>query len=247
MRKGTIFKYELRRLLLSKEYLLLLAAALIYSFSLLRSMVVFGTNYTAPFSQLTFCTYVSSVSPILLILLLVLCARQFTASERRAMAIIDAAPMPFSTFKAIRYGAIACAFLIVMVLSAVICFIFYWVVFDYTTFGSLIASDFILLLPSALMVFGAAMLLGNKKTALVYVLLAAVLIIGVFGVSLPAYIDILGGSATQALYNGTHDFPFTSAFVTGRIVFVLIGIACIILSLQLPQNTKPAAGSRKNY
>lgn len=236
MRKGTIFKYELRRLLLSKEYLLLLITALAYSFSLLRGMVMFGTNYTAPFSQWTFCTYVSSVLPILLILLLALCARQFTASERGVMAIIDATPIPSSTFKAIRYGAIACAFLIVAALSAVICFIFYWEVFDYTAFGSLIASGLMLFLPPALLMFGAAMLLGNKKAALVYVLLAVVLIVGVFQISLPAYIDILGSSVTQTLYTGAHDFSFASAFVTGRIVFVFIGIACIILSLRSPQN-----------
>jgi hypothetical protein len=238
LRKGTIFKYELRRLLLSKEYMLLLVAVLIYSFSLLRSVVMFGTDYTAPFSQWTFCTYVSSVSPILLILLLALCARQFTASERGAMAIINAAPMPSSVFKAIRYGATACAFLIVAVLTTVICFLFYWVVFDYTAFGSLIASDLMLLLPSAILVFGAAMLLGNKKTALVYVLLAAVLIIGVFGVSLPAYIDILGGSTTQQLNNGVHDFAFSSAFIAGRIISVIAGITCIIISLRLPHKRK---------
>lgn len=238
MRKGTIFKYELRRLLLSKEYLLLLITVLAYSFSLLRGMVIFGTNYTAPFSQWTFCTYVSSVSPILFILLLALCVRQFTPSERGAMAIIDAAPMPPSAFREIRYGAIACAFLIVAVLSAVICFVFYWVVFDYTAFGKLIASGLMLFLPPALLIFGIAVLLGNWKPVLIYIILAAVLFLGIFGVSLPAYIDIFGNSVTRTLYAGTHDFSFASAFVTGRIAFVFIGIACIILSLRLPQNRK---------
>ena len=239
MRKGTIFKYELRRLLLSKEYLLLLIATLAYSFSLLRSVVMFGTDYTAPFSQWTFCTYISSVSPILFILLLALCARQFTASERGAMSIIAAAPMPVSIFRSIRYATIACAFLITAVLSSGICFAFYWLVFDYTAFGGLACSGLMLILPSALLIFGAAMLLGNRKPVLVYILLAAVLIVGVFGISIPACIDIIGSSVTQALYTGTHDFAFSSAFIAGRIAFVIAGIACIILSLRLPHKRKP--------
>lgn len=234
MRKGTIFHYEFKRLVLSREYLLLMVAVLAYCVALLRSTVIFGTLYTAPFSQWTFCSYLSSVTVLLLVLLLALCARQFTASERGAMAIIGATPMPASTFKAIRYGTIACAFLIAAVLSAVVCFVFYWLTFDYMDFGGLIASGLMLLLPSALLMFGAAMLLGNKKAALVYVLLAAVLIVGVFGISLPAYIDIIGSSVTLPLYAGVHDFGFTSAFVAGRIAFIVAGVGCTILSLRLP-------------
>lgn len=239
MRKGTIFKYELRRLLLSKEYLLLLIAVLAYSFSLLRSLVMFGTDYTAPFSRWTFCTYISSVSPLLLILLLALCARQFTASEHGAMSIIAAAPMPVSVFRSIRYAAIACAFLIAAVLSLGICFAFYWFVFDYTAFGGLACSGLMLIFPPSLLIFGAAMLLGNRKSILVYILMATILIVGVFGISIPAYIDIIGSSATQQLNAGVHDFAFSSTFIAGRIGFVIAGLACIILSLRLPHKRKP--------
>lgn len=231
MRKGTIFRYEFKRLLFSREYLLLLAAALVYSYSLLHSVVLIGTNYTAPFSLWTFSTYVSAVSPILLILLLALCARQYTVSERGAMSIINAAPMPSSTLKLIRYGAITCAFLIVAALSFMICFAFYWFVFDYTAIGELAYSGMLLILPSFLLLFGAAMLLGNKQPALIYVLLVVVLIVGAFGISLPACFDIFGASVTQALYTGAQTFSFASSFIAGRIAFVLIGAVCIILSL----------------
>lgn len=236
MRKGTIFKYEFRRLLFSKEYLLLLIVALAYSFSLLHGMVIFGTAYTAPFSPWTFCTYVSSVSPILLILLLALCARQFTASERGAMAIIDAAPMPIPAYRAIRYAAIACAFLVVTLLSSGLCFAFYWLVFDYTAFGELAYLGLMLLLPPSLLVFGVAMLLGNKKPVLVYILLAAVLIVGVFGISIPAGIDLIGSSVIRPLSSGIQVFEFSPAFVAGRLAFAAVGILCIILSLRLPHN-----------
>ena len=232
MRKGTIFQYEFKRLFFSKEYLLLLVTALAYSFSLLRSMVLFGTNYTAPFSQWTFCAYISSVLPILLILLLALCARQFTASERGAMAIIDATPMPSSVFKGIRYGAIACAFLIVAALSFIICFAFYWFVFDYKAIGGLICSGTMLTLPSSLLIFGAAMLLGKKKAVWVYVLLAVVLVIGVFGISLPEYMDIFGSSVTNPLFSGIRSFRFSPAFLTSRIVFAAMGITGVVLSLR---------------
>ncbi|QOR36048.1 hypothetical protein IMX26_04330 [Clostridium sp. 'deep sea'] len=238
MRKKTIFYYELKRLVCSWSYLLLLAVVLFYCQRLLHSAVIFGTMFTAPFSQWTFCNYISSVMSLLLILLLALCAQQFTPSERGAMSIINATPMPVRMFKVIRYSAIACAFMMVAVLPIIICFAFYWFTFDYTAFGSLIVSALTLLLPSTILVFGIAMLLGNKKTVLLHIMLIVVLIIGVFGVSLPAHIDIIGSSVTQPLYAGTYDFSFTLAFVVARIAFSLAGIACIIMSLWLPDKRK---------
>lgn len=238
MRKKTIFHYEFRRLVCSREYLLLLVAVLVYCGLLLRGSVIYGTNFTAPFSPWTFCDYLSSVMVLLLALLLVLCARQFTVSERRAIAIIDTTPMPVSVFRSIRYAAIACAFLIVAALSFGMCFAFYWLVFDYTAFGTLIQMGLTLVLPSAFLIFGAAMLLGNKKPILVYILLAAILIVGVFGISIPACIDVIGRSVIQPLYGGVYNFVFSLPFITGRIVFVIAGITCIILSLRLPHKRK---------
>jgi hypothetical protein len=231
-------------MLRSKEYLLLLAATLAYAAMLIRGMVIFGTDFTAPFSQRTFCTYVSSVSPVLFVLLLALCARQFTASERGAMSIIDAAPMPHSTFRLIRYCAIACAFLIAAVLPFILCFAIYQVVFDYTAIGGLIASGLILLLPPALLVFGTAMLLGSGKPVLVYVLMAAVLVAGVFRIPLPPWMDVTGSSQALPLDPGNRDFSFSFAFLAGRVAFAAAGIACGLLSL-MPPHEKHRGSSMK--
>lgn len=235
MRKKTIFYYEFRRLVCSRAYLLLLATTLAYCFSLLRSTVIFGTLYTAPFSPWTFCTYISSLSPLLFVLLLALCARQFSSAEYGAAAIISATPLPASTYKLLRYGAIACAFLIATILSIIVCLAFYGLVFDYTSFGTLLWCGILLLLPPSFLLFGAAMLLGDRKAVKVYILLAVVLIVGVFRVPLPTYLDIMGSSVTLPLYMGEHEFAFTSAFIAGRIAFLAIGLVSIIISLRLPQ------------
>jgi len=231
LRKGTIFKYELKRLFFSKEYLLLLAATVFYGISLLRGVVIFGAYYTAPFSRLTFSAYCASLTPFLFILLLVLCARQTKASERGAEAIISAAPMPLHAFRLMRYSAVVCAALIAMVLPVTVCFMFYWLVFDYTAVGVLLWTGLIILLPPAIFLFGAAMLLGNIKPAAVYVLLAAVMVVGVFQISLPPFLDIAGGSAVRPLNAGEYGFVFLSEFITGRVVFLVIGIALTIVSL----------------
>lgn len=230
MRKGTIFKYEVKRLFCSKGYLLLLTVNIVYCLALLRGSVLYGTGFTAPFSQWTFCSYLSSTAVLLLILLLALCARQFTISERRAMTIIEASSIQMAVFRAIRYAAIACASLTAMGLSFGICFLFYRLVFDYTGFGSLIYAGLILLLPPALFLFGAAMLLGHKKQALVYILLAIVLILGAFGISLPACIDLLGTSVIRPLYDGVQEFTFSTEFLAGRAAFTIAGVALIIFS-----------------
>ena len=232
MRKGTIFKYELRRLLFSKEYLLLLVATLAYSVSLLRSLVLFGTNYTAPFSQLTFSTYCASLTPFLLVLLLVLCARQFKTSERGAEVIIGAAPMPIHIFRLLRYAAIACAYLIAVVFSTAVCLGFYLVVFDYAAFGSLIFSAILSFLPSSFLLFGLAMLFGYRRTASVYIILAAVLIIGVFNIALPPWADIIGGAAMTSLSDGKQVYALSSAFELSRAVFMILGLALTMISLR---------------
>ena len=238
MRKGTIFSYEFRRLLRSKEYLILLVATLAYAAMQIRGTVIFGTDFTAPFSKRTFLAYVSSVSPILFVLLLLLCARLFTASERGAMAIIDAAPMPQSTFRLIRYCAIACAFLIAAALPLVLCFAFYRLVFDYTAIGGFIASGLILILPPALLLFGAAMLLGRRKPVLIYVLMAALLIAGVFRISLPPWMDAIGSAQIFSIDPENPDPSFSFAFLAGRAAFTAAGIACVLLSLSRPMKRR---------
>lgn len=222
MRNGTIFKYELKRLLLSKQYLLLLVATLIFSVSLLRGTVLFGANYTAPFSLLTFSTYCASLAPFLFILLLVLCAKQSMPSERGAEAIISATPMPLLVFRLLRYGAIAVAFVIPAALTVTACFLFYRLVFDYTGVGVLLVPGLLLILPPSIFLLGAAMLLGARRTAAVYALLAVVLIISVFQIPLPGIVDVTGSSA---------DFELTPAFIMGRVAFAGAGVALILASL----------------
>lgn len=231
MSKGTVFKYEIKRLLFSKEYLLLLVATLAYSVALLRGVVLYGANYTAPFSPLTFLTYCASLAPFLFILLLVLCARQYKASERGAESIIAATPMPLHVFRFLRYSAVAWAFLIAAALPVMACFVFYRLVFNYTAFGALLWPGLLLLLPSSILLFGVAIFLGNRSAAAVYVLLAAVLIVSVFQITLPVFIDIIGSTAVQPLNTGEYDFAFSSAFIAGRVVFSAAGIVLIIISL----------------
>ncbi len=202
--------------------MLLLIATLAYSVSLLRSLVLYGTNYTAPFSVLTFLTYCASLAPFLFILLLVLCTKQLIASERGAEAIISATPVPVHVFRLIRYSAIACVFILAAALPIAACFVFYRLLFDYTSVGVLLLPGLLLLVPSAILLFGVAILLGNRKSATVYVLLAVILIVSVFRISLPWFIDILGSST---------DFVLTPTFYTGRVIISGIGILFIISSL----------------
>ncbi len=227
MRKGTIFYYELRRLLLAKEYLLLLAATLAYSLSLFRSLVIFGVDFTAPFSERTFAAYCASLAPFLFVLLLVLCVRQHRASERRAETIIGATPFPARAFLLLRYGAVACAFLPAVILPFAACALLYRQIFEYTAVGGLLWLGAQILLPPTILLFGAAVLLGRGKAATVYVQTAAVLILGAFKIPLPAALDIFGASAVVP-GNGA----IAPSFVAGRVAFSAIGIAFIIVSLK---------------
>lgn len=230
MNNKRIFYYEFKRLIRSREYLLLLTAVFIYSLLLLRTTVIFGTRYTAPFSLWTFCDYLSSSAVLLFVMLTTLCGRQFSPSEQAAWRIIITAPMPVFRLKMIRFGAVICAFLIAAFLSLSVCFIFYRQVYNYLAFGRLIAAALILLLPSSVLIFGASMVLGAKKAFYVYALAGALLIIGVFRIPLPEYLDILGTSVARPLFAGAKadNFSFSGPFIAGRITFLAAGTAGVI-------------------
>lgn len=229
MSKGIVFKYEAKRLLRSKEYLLLLAVTLTYSISLLRGIVLYGVDYTAPFSGLTFSAYCSSLTPFLLVLILVLCARQFRTSERGAEAIISSTGTSFQIFRLIRCGAVACAFLIAALIPLAACFVFYGLVFDYTEFGPLLLTGILILIPQAVFLFGIAMLLGKRKSVGIYILLSAVIIISIFQIQIPGLTDIIESTPVRT-FNGAEYNPALST-VDGQLTFFLLGTSLIIASL----------------
>lgn len=231
MRKRTIFKYELRRLLLSKEYLILLFTTLTYGISLLRGMILYGTNYTAPYSHLTFLTYCSALDPFLFALLLLLISKQSKASEIGAEAVVCATPMPVPVFRLMRYCAALCAFLLAAALPLIACFSYYRLVFDYTAVGELLFPGLMLLLPSAVFLMGAGVLIANRKPAAIYILLAAVLIIGAFHIRLPESLDFTGISVLTSMSSESDAFLIPSVYITGRLAFFGIGIVFVIASL----------------
>lgn len=227
MRKGTIFKHEFKRLLLSKEYLLLLAATFAYCMVLLKSTVLFGTNFTAPFSQLTFRTYCLALMPFLFILLLLLCAKQLKPSERKAEAIIDATPTPQHVVRLMRYSAIASVFLLCAAVPVASCFLFYRMVFGYTAVGPLLLLGILYLVAPAVLLFGIAMLLGTRKALAAYIALAVVLLIAVFQIAMSSSPNVLADIKVD-------DKLLTSAFITRQVAYAAAGMLCITLSLYLP-------------
>lgn len=231
MLKRVVFRYEIKRILFSKEYLLLFTVTLVYAISLLRGLVLYGVNYTAPFSGLTYATYCSCLTPFLFILLLLLCARLFRSSERGAEAIIRATSMPFHIFRLIRYGAAMCAFLFAALLPVLACLIFYSTVFDYKEYGLLVSTGLLIIIPPAIFLFGIAIAIGCFEAAGIYILLAAIIIISIFQIQLPVFMDIIGGTAGQELYNENQALSLSSSFIAGRLTFSLIGLALIILFL----------------
>ncbi len=226
MSKGKVIKYEFKRLLLSKGYLLLLAATLAYCVALLQSIVMFGVDFTAPFSQWTFSAYCSSLTPFLYSLLLLLCARQLNPSERKAEAIINATPTQLQVVQIMRYGAIAGAFLIAVIVPIISCFMFYRVVFDYTDVGILFLLGMLQLLAPAILLFGIVMLVGRQKATAAYIMLAIILTISIFQIPIPAVFDF---SRDATVY----DNLLTPAFIVQQVVCATVGVVCIVISIYL--------------
>ena len=131
MSKKTIFYYELKRILFSRAYIILLVTAIAYSLLLIRTSVIFGIEYTAPFSEMTFKAYVSSMRLLLFLLLLPLCMRTHSANERAVMSLVAASPFSPPVFRLLRHSAIASAYTLIALFSVAFCFVFYLLVFNY--------------------------------------------------------------------------------------------------------------------
>ncbi len=230
-----IFIYELKRLLLNKFFMGLLAITGVYSYQMLSGNIVRGIAYTAPFSAWSYGYYLAVVSPLLSIALLFFMTFLYSAKEKRVSVITQATPVNPRAYAAVRYAAMLVGFLVLVLMVVLISFYFYATVFRYTAFGAFLQPMLLVLVPVLLLTMGLGASLGHVHAGLLYACMLVLLL--VTQLALPAVIDFTGASyfAGQPLTlpvgaDGEPVFVLTSAFATGRVLLSALGIAGIFLA-----------------
>lgn len=227
-----IFCYELRRLLLNKLFIGILAVSLVYGGLTLTTDTILGTANTAPFSPWSFGAYLSRLLPMVCLGELFFLTFFTSRQEQRAAAITRATPVPRRKYAAVRCGAVLLG-TVVLALSVVgLCWGFYVRLFHWTGFAKLLAPLVLTLLPAVVFCLGLGWALGRIHPALVYVLMAAVFLLS--WAPLPQALGFSLGSffAGYPRTLGVLDPPFSvpASVLCGRAAYLLAGAAAFLWS-----------------
>jgi len=227
-----IFKYELKRLIINKFFLILLAVTLIYSFMTLRGNIILGVAYTAPFSSWSYGAYLAGVLPLLLTAMLFFMTFLYSASEKPVKPLTFATPTDPGKYTLVKCAAMAAGYVIISLSVIALSLVFYGTVFRFYGFGAFLIPILLTLLPAMLFIMGVGLLAGGLQPNIIYAVMAATLIIG--SLPLPAFIDLFGSRffseypLTLPLGpDGEPAFSVPVSFVLGKILFGLSGIMMI--------------------
>lgn len=125
----TVFFTELRRLTVNRLYAALLALLALYGRSVMRTRIVLGVSGTAPYSALSFGTYLLYLLPLLTLLAALLAARFLSPGARAVRVLTRATPCPPERLRLSRALAGACALLIAALVPVAYALAFYKVTF----------------------------------------------------------------------------------------------------------------------
>lgn len=240
-----VLKYEIRRMAFSKVYLAITALVMLFAGYLLQTRVIFGTAYTAPFSQWSYASFLCDMHPLLLLSLTFFCAAIFSRKELLAKTILRATPRTDTWYYGIKGLAVLLVWLFSAFLPILYSLFFYARVFRFYHFERFIAPILLFLVPPALFVMGLAMLLGRLRGWLIYLLMPVVLLgsnleSGAFPWLSPFGRAIATQYPLSLQVNGAGEaaFTFPEGMVLSRIVFSLAGLVMFVLACRSEKRTK---------
>ncbi len=89
-----ILKYELKRIIFSKMFVITFIIALSFSVIDLYTEIIQGVSSTAPFSKWSYCKFLCDINTIMLLILMLSCTGLFSRNEQRLREITSCTPLP---------------------------------------------------------------------------------------------------------------------------------------------------------
>lgn len=226
-----IMKYEMKRLLLSKVYLVLLLITGWFSYNVLKTKTIYGLNDTAPFSEWSYSSFLLDINPFLLVIVLMFCTYIFSKKEEAVKTITMTTKIKPTTYFCIKSITIAVAYFLTVTVVIAISFIFYNRVFQFNNFGQFAKPILLILIPSVLFVSGIGMFIGNINGNLLYIFIPIMFLItnsGVLSIISGKNLvnSILESKVADIMGNLAFDIP--QGFVISRMALGVIGILLIL-------------------
>ena len=158
-----IFRYECRRLLLSKFFFGLVAVTCFYGWQVLEHVTILGIAHTAPFSPWSFGDYLSRLLPLLWLGTLFSVSVYTNGAERRAAMLTQAAPMHPAVYRLARFLCVLTASALLSLAAVFTAVCFYARMFRWHDWGTLVFPALVTLAPSLLFAAGGGWLLGHMR------------------------------------------------------------------------------------
>lgn len=158
-----IFRYECRRLLLSKFFFGLAAVTCFYGWQVLEHVTILGIAHTAPFSPWSFGDYLSRLLPLLWLGTLFSVSVYTNGTERRAAMLTQAAPMHPAVYRLARFLCVLTASALLSLAAVFTAVCFYARMFRWHDWGTLVFPALVTLAPALLFAAGGGWLLGHMR------------------------------------------------------------------------------------
>ena len=157
------FRYECRRLLLSKFLFGLVAVTCFYGWQVLEHVTILGIAHTAPFSPWSFGDYLSRLLPLLWLGTLFSVSVYTNGAERRAAMLTQAAPMHPAVYRLARFLCVLTASALLSLAAVFTAVCFYARMFRWHDWGTLVFPALVTLAPALLFAAGGGWLLGHMR------------------------------------------------------------------------------------
>ncbi|AWI06314.1 hypothetical protein [Clostridium drakei] len=234
-----ILKYELKRIIFSKIFVITFIIALFFSVIDLYTKIIQGISGTAPFSKWSYCKFLCDINTIMLLILMLTCTGLFSRNEQRVREITSCTSLPEKKYLTTKNLALLISYLIIAMCCIFISVVFYKTIFNFTNFQNFLLPILIILLPTFAFVFGTSMFLGSKNQIFLYVWIPIVLVLSLVNFNNAPFIDIFAKGYISYMPTilpvdglGEPVFILSSHFIISRLIFTLVGIMLYLASFK---------------
>lgn len=234
-----ILKYELKRIIFSKMFMIVFIIALFFSVIDLYTEIIQGVSGTAPFSKWSYCKFLCDINTIMLLILMLSCTGLFSRNEQRVREITSCTSLPQKKYLATKSFALLISYLIIAVCCILISLVFYKTIFNFISFQNFLLPILIILLPTLVFVFGTSMFLGTKSQILLYSWIPIVLILSLISFNSTPFIDIFAKGYVTYMPTvlpvdslGEPVFSLSLDFIMSRLTFTLVGMVLYVASFK---------------
>ncbi|KAF5425524.1 MAG: hypothetical protein C5S44_00225 [Candidatus Methanocomedens sp.] len=229
-------KYEVMRLAYNKKYFYMLLIESLFASYILMSFVSGGKDGTAPFSKWTYSQFLTSIGPLLSIILVMLCISVFSEKEIAVRKIIFSAPLSESKYYLLKASAITAVLVFTASVPILLSFAYYAYYFNFYAYAEFLLPILLFLLPSQVLVLGLALVAGRINSGLLYLLLPVVFL-GSLAMKFPVWFDLFGINflslslrRSLGVFEGPIPYTLPGEFLYSRLIFIFVGVCLLALA-----------------